>query len=87
MHRLWGTQPMSIRMPDDDRPRRGRHLARPPANPHRPAGGHRHPLGLLPARLTALDGDHRRQAVDAIAALLADDQDIEHDHDDGGTQQ
>jgi hypothetical protein len=68
---------------DDDRPRRGRHLPRPPVSPHRPSHGHRQPLRLLTARLTPLDADHHRQAVDAIAVLLADDHDPDN-NDDGG---
>jgi hypothetical protein len=69
--------------PDDDRPRWGRHVARPPASPHRPTGGHPRPLTLLPANLTALDADHRQQAVVAMAVLLAEDDEPEPD-DDGG---
>ena len=63
--------------PDDDRPRRGRHLARPPASPHRAS---REPLRLLSAHLTPLDADHHQQALDALAVLLADDNDNDHDH-------
>lgn len=79
-HRPWGTRPMPTTNPDDDRPRRGRHLARPPTSPHRPAHGHRQPLRLLAAHLTPLDTDHHRQAVDALAVLLAEEHDNDDDH-------
>lgn len=80
-----GTRPMPTTNPDEDRPRRGRHLAHPPASPHRPSHGHRQPLRLLAARLAPLDADHRQQAVDALAVLLADDHD--DDHDPGGDEE
>ena len=75
-------------MPDptdsDDRPppRRARAGTRPPG---RPRGRPSQPVRLLPARLVPLTAEHERAALDALAALLAhDDQDHEEHDDEGG---
>ncbi len=62
---------MPTTTPDPDAPRRARSTARPLGRPSVP-------IRLLTARLVGLAPEHERDALAAVAALLAHD---DHDHD------